>query len=40
MLMIMKEKGITRFLALIGTVMISCLLAVGCQEAETLREKY
>lgn len=39
MLMIMKEKGITRFLALIGALMISCLLAAGCQEAETLKRE-
>ena len=37
--MIMKEKGLARFLVLTGTLMISCLLAVGCQEADTLKRE-
>jgi hypothetical protein len=39
MLVIMTEKGVTRFLVLVGTLMISCLLAAGCQEAETLKRE-
>jgi hypothetical protein len=39
MLMMIKEKGIIRLIALIGALTISCLLAVGCQEAETLKRE-
>ena len=39
MLIIMKEKGTPRFLALIGTLIITCLFVVGCHEAETLKRE-